>query len=87
MPIFTYGNGDPTLPCLLWYAVLFVSKILTIAKFGLVFLQTILTVLIYSILLTSEAGKYFIFDTSKQSKLFGRVVKLNIIFVAKIISQ
>jgi hypothetical protein len=60
--IFPYGNGDTTLLYLLRYPVLFVSTISTIAKVRSGFLLTLLTVLTYSILLTGEAGKYFIFD-------------------------
>jgi len=60
--IFAYGNGDMTLLYLLRYPVLFVSTILTIAKVRFGVLLTLSTVLTYSILLTSEVGKYFIFD-------------------------
>ena len=61
--IFAYGNGDTTtLLYLLRYPVLFVSTILTIAKVRFGFLLTLMIVLTYSILLTSEVGKYFIFD-------------------------
>ncbi len=60
--IFAYGNGDTTLLYLLRYPVLFVSTILTIAKVRFGFLLTLMIVLTYSILLTREVGKYFIFD-------------------------
>jgi hypothetical protein len=54
-------NGNTALPHLLRYPVLLVSTISTIAKVRFGFLLTSLTVLTYAHLLTSEAGKHFIF--------------------------
>ena len=59
---FAWGVGDTTLLYLLLYPTFLLSTILIIAKVRLGYYLTILTVLTYSILLTSEVCKYFIFN-------------------------
>lgn len=60
--VFAYGIGDTTLLYLLLYPTFLVSTILIIAKVRIGFFINLLIALAYSILLTSEVGKYFIFD-------------------------
>jgi hypothetical protein len=59
---FSWGVGDTTLLYLLLYPTLLLSTILIIAKVRLGYILTLLTALSYSILLTSEVGKYLIFN-------------------------
>ena len=60
--VFAYGIGDTTSLYLLLYPTFLVSTILIIAKVRIGFFINLLLALTYSILLTSEVGKYFIFD-------------------------
>lgn len=60
--IFAYGVGDTTLLYLLIYPTFLLSTILIIAKVKLGYLMTFLTAFTYAILLTSEVGKYLIFN-------------------------
>jgi hypothetical protein len=59
---FAYGVGDTTLLYLLLYPTFLLSTILIIAKVKLGYLMTFLTAFTYAILLTSEVGKYLIFN-------------------------
>ncbi len=59
---FAYGVGDTTLFYLLFYPAFLLSTILIIAKIKLGYILTLLSALTYSILLTSEVGKYLIFN-------------------------
>ena len=59
---FAWGVGDTTLLYLLLYPTFLLSTILVIAKIRLGYFITLLTALTYSILLTSEVGKYLIFN-------------------------
>lgn len=59
---FAWGVGDTTLLYLLLYPTFLLSTILIIAKVRLGYYLTLLTALTYSILLTSEVGKYLIFN-------------------------
>jgi hypothetical protein len=59
---FAYGVCDTTLAYLLLYPTFLISTILIVAKVRIGYFLTLLTSLTYSILLTSEVGKYLIFD-------------------------
>jgi hypothetical protein len=59
---FAWGVGDNTLLYLLLYPTFLLSTILIIAKVRIGYYLTLLTDLSYSILLTSEVGKYLIFN-------------------------
>lgn len=59
---FAWGVGDTTLLYLLLYPTFLLSTILIIAKVRVGYYLTLLTALTYSILLTSEVGKYLIFN-------------------------
>ena len=59
---FAYGIGDTTLLYLLLYPTFLLSTILIIAKVRLGYLLTFLTAFTYAVLLTSEIGKYLIFN-------------------------
>jgi len=59
---FAYGVGDTTLLYLLLYPTFLLSTILIVAKVKLGYLMTFLTAFTYAILLTSEVGKYLIFN-------------------------
>ena len=59
---FAWGVGDTTLFYLLLYPTFLLSTILIIAKVRVGYYLTLLTALTYSILLTSEVGKYLIFN-------------------------
>lgn len=60
---FAWGVGDTTLFYLLLYPTFLLSIILIIAKVRVGYYLTLLTALTYSILLTSEVGKYLIFNS------------------------
>ncbi len=68
--IFAYGIGDTTWFYLLLYPVFFVAIILIIAKVRLGFYLIFLIALIYALLLTSEVGKYLVFDLRNTSLFF-----------------
>ncbi len=57
-----YGGGNKTLFYILLYPMFLISTILIISKIRFGFLLTLLIALIYSALLTSEVGKYLIFN-------------------------
>ena len=59
---FAWGVGDTTLLYLLLYPTFLLSTILVIAKVRLGYFLTFLTAFTYVILLTSEVGKYLIFN-------------------------
>lgn len=59
---FAYGVGNKTLLYILLYPTFLISTILIISKVKFGFLLTLLIALIYSALLTSEVGKYLIFN-------------------------
>ena len=59
---FAYGIGDMTWVYLLLYPTLFISTTLIIIKIRLGFYLIFLTAFAYSVLLTSEVGKYLVFD-------------------------
>ena len=59
---FAWGVGDNTLLYLLLYPTFLLSTILIIAKVRIGYYLTLVTALTYSILLTSEVGKYLIFN-------------------------
>jgi len=59
---FAWGVGDTTLLYLLLYPTFLLSTILVITKVRLGYLLTFLTAFTYAILLTSEVGKYLIFN-------------------------
>jgi hypothetical protein len=59
---FAWGVGDTTLLYLLLYPTFLLSTILVIAKVRLGYFLTFLTAFTYAILLTSEVGKYLIFN-------------------------
>lgn len=59
---FAWGVGDTTLLYLLLYPTFLLSTILIIVKVRVGYFLTLLTALTYSILLTSEVGKYLIFN-------------------------
>ena len=59
---FAWGIGDTTLLYLLLYPTFLLSTILVIAKVRLGYFLTFLTTFTYVILLTSEVGKYLIFN-------------------------
>ena len=59
---FAWGDGDTTLLYLLLYPTFLLSTILVIAKVRLGYFLTFLTAFTYVILLTSEVGKYLIFN-------------------------
>ena len=59
---FAWGVGDTTLLYLLLYPNFLLSTILVIAKVRLGYFLTFLTTFTYVILLTSEVGKYLIFN-------------------------
>lgn len=59
---FAWGVGDTTLLYLLLYPTFLLSTILIIAKVRIGYYLTLVTALTYSILLTSEVGKYLIFN-------------------------
>ena len=67
---FAYGIGKTTWIYLTLYPILFISTILIISKVRLGFLLLLLTTLTYSILLTSEVGKYLIFDLQNNVLFF-----------------
>lgn len=60
--IFAYGGGNKTLFYMLLYPLFFVSTTLIIAKVRPGFLLTLLIAITYSVLLTSEVGRYLIFN-------------------------
>lgn len=59
---FAYGVGDTTLLYLLLYPTFLISTILIITKVRLGYFLTLLIAFTYAILLTSEVGKYLIFN-------------------------
>lgn len=59
---FAYGIGDNTIPILLLYPTFILSTILVIANIRLGYFLTLLTVLTYSIMLTSEVGYFLVFN-------------------------
>ena len=59
---FAYGIGDTTTLYLILYPAFLISTILIISKVRIGFFLNLLIALTYIILLTSEVGKYFIFD-------------------------
>ncbi|MCA2854689.1 MAG: hypothetical protein IM449_07260 [Microcystis sp. M065S1] len=59
---FAWGVGDTTLLYLLLYPTFLLSTILVIAKVRIGYFLTFLTAFTYAILLTSEVGKYLIFN-------------------------
>ena len=59
---FAYGMGNKNLFYMLLYPTFLISIILIILKIRFGFLLTLLIVLIYSILLTNEVGRYLIFN-------------------------
>ena len=59
---FAWGVGDKTLLYLLLYPTFILSTLLIIRKVRIGYYLTLLTTLTYSILLTSEVGKYLIFN-------------------------
>jgi hypothetical protein len=80
---FAWGVGDTTLLYLLLYPTFLLSTILVIAKIRLGYFLTLLTALTYSILLTSEVGKYLIFN-SHNNVLFGVLLLPYLTFLALI---
>lgn len=62
MTTFTYGVGDNTIPILLLYPTFILSTILVIASIRFGYFLTLLTSLIYLILLTSEVGYFVVFN-------------------------
>ncbi|MBF0693444.1 MAG: hypothetical protein IR153_00130 [Flavobacterium sp.] len=59
---FAWGLGDTTILYLILYPTFLLSTILIIAQVRVGYFLTLFTVLTYSLLLTSEVGKYLIFD-------------------------
>ena len=59
---FAYGIGDNTIPILILYPTFILSVILVIANIRIGYILTLLTALIYSIMLTSEVGYFLVFN-------------------------
>ncbi len=61
---FAYGYGEMTYLYLVLYPLFLVSTILVIAKVRLGIILTFFTSIIYCFLLTTEVGRYFVFNSN-----------------------